>query len=103
MTEADVVWTPNYAANDAVDRGAVRVERHASGWKRTLGDLWMPATGLGPYGFPAKGDKQLLAMFILFNTLVVRDGIEGGKAHAAFLEIDEYRRALSPDAPGAED
>ena len=46
-------------------------------------------------------DRQLLAMFILFNTLTVRDGIDVGAAHRAFLGIDEYRETISPDAPGA--
>ena len=35
---------------------------------------------------------RLLGMFILFNTLVVRD--RPMAAHAAFLEIDEYRMAI---------
>ena len=40
-------------------------------------------------------------MFILFNTVTARDGIDVQKARKAFLEIDEYRRAISPDAQGA--
>ena len=44
---------------------------------------------------------RLLGMFILFNTLVFRDGINPKAAHAAFLEIDEYRMAISPEIPGA--
>jgi hypothetical protein len=45
---------------------------------------------------------QLLSLFVLFNTLVIRDGIDPARAHEAFLAIDEYRRTISPDAPGAE-
>ena len=65
----------------------------------------MPATSLEARGqVKTKDDpiKQLLPMFILFNTLVVRDGISVANAHAAFCTIDEYREAISPDAPGAE-
>jgi hypothetical protein len=106
MIEADVVWVPNREWNaDAPNRGAVRVERHGSHWQRTWGDYWMPATLLGEMGEVGTKDdpiKQLLAMFILFNTIVVRDGISVANAHAAFLQIDEYRKAISPDAPGAE-
>jgi len=106
MTEADVVWVPDREWNrDAPNRGAVRVERHGSHWQRTEGDRWMPATSLGAMGeIKIKDDrtKQLLAMFILFNTLVVRDGISVANAHAAFCAIDEYREAISPDAPGAD-
>lgn len=97
MVEADVIWTPG---------GDVRVARHLSGWERTPGDLWMPATALGEMAqVPTKGKPhmQLLAMFILFNTIVVRDRIPAIVAHRAFLAIDEYRHSISPDAPGAED
>nr|WP_321985212.1 hypothetical protein [uncultured Lichenicoccus sp.] len=41
-------------------------------------------------------------LFIDFNTIVVRDGVPVEAAHRAFLRIDEYRRLISPDAPGAE-
>jgi hypothetical protein len=113
MKDADVIWIPvfdaptlkEYPELAAANAGHVRVERHLSGWQRTLGDRWMPATALGDMGeVPTKDDpiKQLLAMFILFNTLVVRDRIDPFRAHQAFLEIDEYRRTISPDAPGAE-
>ena len=105
MTEADIVWVPDLEwNNDAPNRGAVRVERHGLNWQRTEGDRWIPATSLGEMGeVKTKDDpiKQLLGMFILFNTLVVRDGISVANAHAAFLTIDEYRKAISPDAPGA--
>lgn len=103
ITEADVIWTP--ARYDGPEAGSVRVERHLSGWERTDGDRWMPAASLGAMGeVSTKGDpiKQLLAMFLLFNTVVVRDGIDPQRAHRAFLEIDEYRKAISPDAEGAE-
>jgi hypothetical protein len=95
MTEADVVWVRN---------GNVRIEHHGSGWQRLPGESWMPATALGAYGRGARAprDRQLLAMFILFNTLVVRDGVDPQAAHRAFLKIDDYRRAISPDASGAD-
>jgi hypothetical protein len=51
------------------------------------------------YGCPR---TALLAMFVLFNTVTVRDGIDVKRAHEAFLTIDEYRKTISPDAPGAE-
>jgi hypothetical protein len=43
--------------------------------------------------------ERLLSMFIL---VTVRDGLDVKKAHKVFLGIDEYRRAISPDALGAE-
>jgi hypothetical protein len=86
ITEADIVWNTD----------SVRVERHGSGYELAPGDLWMPATGLGAYGFPAKNPvRQLLEMFVLFNTLVVRDRVPVDTAHQAFLQIDEYRQAIA--------
>jgi hypothetical protein len=78
------------------------VAEHLSGWQRDVGDRWMPAGGLEPMGeYPTRGER-LLGMFILFNTITIRDGIDTTKAHKAFLAIDEYRQAISPDTPGAE-
>lgn len=102
-TDAIVVWTP-VRAEEAAHPGSIRVELRGSGWARTRGDFWMPATSLGEFGtVSTKGDKtkQLLAMFILFNTVTVRDGVSVENAHKAFLQIDEYRQTISPDAPGA--
>ncbi|MEH2534426.1 hypothetical protein V1277_006278 [Bradyrhizobium sp. AZCC 1588] len=48
------------------------------------------------------GLKSELRLFIEFQTLVVRDGIDPQKAHKAFLAIDEYRKLISPDCVGAE-
>jgi hypothetical protein len=113
MKDADVIWTPMFAASvikeypelAAPDAGHVRIERRHSGWQRTPGDRWMPVISLGEMGEVSTKDdptKQLLAMFILFNTLVIRDGIHPFRAHEAFLEIDEYRQTISPDSPGAD-
>jgi hypothetical protein len=103
MTEADIIWTP--ADADVSTAGAVRVERHLSGWQRTPQDRWMPAAeawGLGCALSKSDPIRRLLSLFILFNTITVRDGIEIAKAHDAFLVVDEYRRAISTDTPGAE-
>jgi hypothetical protein len=102
--DAIVVWTPQDRQNAALP-GSIRIEKRGTHWDRTPGDFWGPATSLGSFGqIPTKGDKikQLLAMFILFNTVTVRDGISVEDAHNAFLQIDEYRKTISPDAPGAE-
>ena len=103
MSEAIVVWTPNNQFG--AYPGSIRIERRGSRWLRTGGDRWMEATALGEWGeMPTTGDKtkQLLAMFILFNTITVRDGVSVEAAHNTFLQIEEYRQTISPDAPGAE-
>jgi hypothetical protein len=38
-------------------------------------------------------DERLLRLFVLFTTLVVRDGVPADEVHRAFLAIDEYREA----------
>jgi hypothetical protein len=48
-----------------------------------------------------RGAKSVAQVFIEFHTLVVRDGIDPQVAHKAFLVIDEYAEAISPDIPGA--
>lgn len=40
-------------------------------------------------------------IFIEFNAIVVRDGIDAQDAHRAFLTIDEYRTHIAPDMSGA--
>ena len=101
--DADVVWTPRWASRHGKQcpmTGTVRVERRLSGWARTPGDLWVtPDRAFDFYSGKLTPDKRLLSIFILFNTLTVRDGIDPLAAHEAFLEIDEYRESISPDIP----
>lgn len=103
VTEVDVIWTPLWW-DDAEHPGLIRIEKRGSGWKRTRGDFWMHANSFGTYGVGLEPGPIMdaLAMFILFNTIVVRDGVPVEKAHEAFLKIDEYRKMISPDCPGAE-
>jgi hypothetical protein len=47
-------------------------------------------------------DRLLANLFILFNTVTVRDCVPSSAAHWAFLAIDEYRQSIPPDEFGAE-
>lgn len=47
-------------------------------------------------------EARIARLFIDFQTLVVRDGIDVQVAHRAFLAIDEYRFRIAPDTEGAE-
>lgn len=47
-------------------------------------------------------EERITRLFIEFQTLVVRDGIDVQAAHRAFLAIDEYRFRIAPDTEGAE-
>ena len=101
LTDADVVWT--HAKSETPRAGEIRIERHGSDWKRALGEFWQPAAQWNQC-ISRKADtreEHLLAMFILFNTVTVRDGIDVKKAHDAFLQIEEYCKTISLDAPGA--
>jgi hypothetical protein len=106
ITEAEVVWVPRHKAwfegyVPPENAGSVRIERHKSGWRRMPGEVCMPAAS--DYGdhIEVTEERRLLSMFILFNTLVVRDNIDPKAAHTAFLQIDEYRSTISQDTPGA--
>lgn len=46
--------------------------------------------------------QRLALLFTLFNTMVVRDGIDPREAHRALLQIEEYRRMLPDDQEGAD-
>ena len=41
-------------------------------------------------------------MLIEFHTIVVGDRVPVEAAHKAFLAIDEYRKRISSDIPGAD-
>lgn len=48
-----------------------------------------------------KPEKRLLFLFIAFNTLTVRDGMDPKVTHEAFLAIPEYRQVIWPERLGS--
>jgi hypothetical protein len=46
--------------------------------------------------------RRAMLMFIHFNTLTVRDGLDPQKVHGAFLKIEEYRQRIAPDVMEAD-
>lgn len=102
--DADVIWIPARTLEETLDSAnRVRVEMHGSGWTRASGDLWMPAAKAWDFvQHPTDLDApemHTLSIFVLFNTLVIRDHIDPQAVHNAFLKIDEYRDTISPDIP----
>ena len=87
-----IAWTP-VDWNDRYDtHGQVRLAPRP------------PYDAVKPYAFwlystdRAESREAVLAdLFIRFNTMVVRDGIDPKVAHTALLGIDEYREAVSPE------
>jgi hypothetical protein len=102
-SDADILWVPAY--DKGPDAGDICL-RHQGTHDRDEypHHMWMPVADAFDLGCkePKTRAEQLLSMFILFNTVTVRDGIDVKKAHKVFLGIDEYRHAISPDCPGAE-
>lgn len=47
-------------------------------------------------------EARIARLFIDFQTIVVRDGLDPQTVHKAFLAIDEYRFRIAPDTEGAE-
>ena len=99
--EAIIAWTPARWAEmrpETAGRVAVLPLAEMGAAKR-----YMMRAGAGSSGLRALSEEARIArLFIDFQTLVVRDGIDPQSAHHAFLAIDEYRYRISPDTEGAE-
>ncbi len=64
---------------------------------------YMMRAGASSSALQAMSEEARIArLFIDFQTLVVRDGLEPQAVHRAFLAIDEYRFRIAPDTEGAE-
>jgi hypothetical protein len=99
--EAMIAWTPKHWADVKPDTaGKVVVVRFPN--EAGLSDRYA-MTGGACYAEQHRAPEwQRIAMlFIEFNTIVVRDGIDPQEAHHAFLAIDEYRLKIAPDQQGA--
>ena len=88
-----IAWVPE------TDRIHVGPWPDRTGWSdaysRTDGACFSDVRNVPP-------DRRLAMLFIAFNTIVVRDKVPAEAVHRAFLAIDEYRKAIAPDTPGAD-
>jgi hypothetical protein len=95
-------WTPKrFETNDGRPWGVrVDVWPDKVGWSRryfmTDGACWLESRNWTP-------GQQTLRIMTLFNTLIVRDGLDPQEVHREFCKIDEYRAAISRDIDGADD
>jgi hypothetical protein len=100
--EALIVWTPVRWAElkpETAGQVAILPAPDSSGEAKR----YMMRAGAGSSALAAMSDEARIArLFIDFQTLVVRDGIDPQVAHRAFLAIDEYRFRIAPDTEGAE-
>ncbi|MDB5432518.1 MAG: hypothetical protein JWP35_3634 [Caulobacter sp.] len=103
--EALVAWTPDNGIYEGLKTtiGQVAVGPLI---REGQGDWTDPFAYTGGAAYVARRKKKgwpLVAMvFIDFQTMVVRDGIDPQVAHEAFLAIDEYRQKIALDIAGAE-
>ena len=99
--EAIIAWTPaRWAELKPETAGEVMVLAlpDAGGEAKR----YMMRAGASSPGLRALSEEARIArLFIDFQTLVVRDGIDPQAAHHAFLTIDEYRYRIAPDTEGA--
>jgi len=101
MKLAEIMYACTPATWETSAAGKVRVGIHPDrvGWTRPLASC----LGASDLGFVAMSDaERITQMFLAFHSMVVRDSIDPQVAHIAFLDIDEYRRAISSDIEGAE-
>ncbi|MCJ2133557.1 hypothetical protein MKK69_05665 [Methylobacterium sp. J-026] len=101
LIEAIIAWTPIRWAElkpETAGQVVVLAAPDAAGEARR----YMMRAGASSSALAALSDEARIArLFIDFQTLVVRDGIDPQVAHRAFLAIDEYRFRIAPDTEGA--
>ena len=99
--EAIIAWTPaRWADLRPETAGQVVVLPLAQAQEAKL---FAMRAGASSSALATLSDEERIArLFIEFQTLVVRDGIDVQAAHRAFLAIDEYRFRIAPDTEGAE-
>ena len=102
QTEAIIAWTPlRWAELKPETAGQVVVLPAPD--VAEVAKRYMMRAGASSSALAALSDEARIArLFIDFQTLVVRDGIDPQVAHRAFLAIDEYRFRIAPDTEGAE-
>jgi hypothetical protein len=101
LLEAIIAWTPARWADlrpETAGQVAVLPVTEAGEAKR-----FAMRAGAGSSALASLSEEGRVArLFIDFQTIVVRDGIEPQAVHRAFLAIDEYRFRIAPDTEGAE-
>jgi hypothetical protein len=99
--EAIIAWTPTRWADLRPETAGQVVVLPLSEAKEA-GRFAMRAGASSSALASLSEDARIARLFIDFQTLVVRDGIDPHAVHRAFLTIDEYRYRIAPDTEGAE-
>jgi hypothetical protein len=105
IEEALILWNPRS------DQVKVSVWRHITvaghrvvdifGWDNSYLFNDAPSWQIGAAMTKGNKLKRIARLFVIFNTMVVRDGVAVDAAHRALLAIDEYRETIPEDQEGA--
>ncbi|MCJ2092952.1 hypothetical protein MKK67_10635 [Methylobacterium sp. J-072] len=100
--EAIIVWTPaRWAGLKPETAGQIAVVPATD--NASVSKHYVMRAGADPSGLATLSEEGRIArLFIDFQTIVTRDGIDPQAAHRAFLAIEEYRLHLAPDTEGAQ-
>ncbi|AWN37268.1 hypothetical protein [Methylobacterium radiodurans] len=100
--DAIIAWTPaRWAELRPETAGQVAVVPLPD--QEGVARRYMMRAGASSSALQALSEEARIArLFIDFQTLVVRDGLDPQAVHRAFLAIDEYRFRIAPDTEGAE-
>ncbi len=95
--DAVITWTPKIGILVGPKASMMKVARHKrhTHWIDAGRDYDVDYPDHSPY------HNVTLSLFIAFNTLVVRDGIDPLEAHREFIKIRDYTAGISPDQSGA--
>jgi hypothetical protein len=101
--DAHILWTPADCKRRLLRRGdhppgSVKVLPFLSDGDRKEAVRYKRDAGASFTDWRHRSSEQLKALVLAeFHALVVRDGMHPQAVHQAFLVIDEYREAISPD------
>lgn len=97
--ETLVAWnpgTPQVRVGRLLERGEPDWTRHPINYRMTGGAAYRHVREC------EDASKLVVLLFADWHAIVVRDRVPIEVAHKAFLAIDEYRRHIAPDIPGAD-
>ncbi len=106
-SEALIAWTPaTWTATERYTAKPGTIEIRQMGkpgtnhWARIYR---MTAGAVYPHVRALKKDAAALQLFLDWQAIVVRDGIDPKLAHEEFLKIDEYAEYIARDIDGAKE
>jgi hypothetical protein len=103
LVEALISWQPSWMGASGVPVGIseqVRVERRGQHGDRARRYRWSDG-GCRADLQRMKRKAATAYVILLFNTLVLRDGMNPAAVHRELLKIDEYRRGINLEVDGA--